>query len=111
MERLLTIIREFQTKFHTHVGGSVGLFLHGINLQRDLNKSDLDLTATKETLFVSDNLTESSMTEDFDFRFRYYDKSGYVKVDINIKPESKFSIINYNGFDYKVSLMEDIIYF
>jgi len=45
MQYKLEMLREFQAKYpDSHVGGSVGLYLHGINLQRDISRTDLDLT-------------------------------------------------------------------
>ena len=41
----LLALKEFQGKYPTsHVGGSIGLMLRGIDLKRDLLTSDLDIT-------------------------------------------------------------------
>jgi hypothetical protein len=45
MQYKLQILREFQTKYpDSHVGGSIGLYLHGIDLKRDISRTDLDIT-------------------------------------------------------------------
>lgn len=70
MKDKLEIIKMIQIRFpRTHVGGSIGLFLHGIDLKRDLSKSDIDLTSPEVLDFSNpiniEDLEESSNTEDF----------------------------------------------
>ena len=44
MQLKLDFLREFQSNYpKSHVGGSIGLMLHGVDLKRDLNLSDLDI--------------------------------------------------------------------
>jgi hypothetical protein len=116
MKERLLIIKQLQDKYPTsHLGGSIGLFLHGVDLQRDLSKSDIDMTVAQEIDFSQpiniENLEESSSPEDFDYQFRYYPNAGsvYVKIDINIRPEKKFVLIMHDGVEYRVSRIEDII--
>lgn len=116
MTERLKIIKQLQDKYPTsHVGGSIGLFLHGVDLQRDLSKSDIDMTVSEKIDFTQpidiENLEESSRPEDFDYQFRFYPNAGsvYVKIDINIRPSKKFVLIVFDGIEYRVSRIEDII--
>lgn len=116
MKDRLKIIREFQSRFpDSHVGGSIGLFLHGIDLKRSFDKSDVDMTVPEKIDFSQpidiENVEESSHPEDFDYQFRFYPDRGsrYIKIDINILPEKKYVILNHGGVDYRVSKIEDIL--
>lgn len=113
----LKVVKMFQDKYpNTHVGGSLGLFLHGIDLKRDLNKSDIDLTSADDIqlVFCLENITdlvESSRPGDFNFAFRFnHSQTVYTKIDVRITPEPSFEVINYDGIDYNVSKVRDIIF-
>lgn len=108
-------LREFQYKYPTsHVGGSIGLMIRGIDLKRDMTKSDLDITID-EYDFKADalpNLEERSDACDFDFSLKkcYADGQLYVKMDIRVTPEPSFDVIEFNGFNYNVSKLRDILF-
>ena len=109
----LKIIQDFQQKYPTaHVGGSIGLFLHGIDLKRHLSNSDIDITIDCLELSQIDKDYESrSDSNDFDFSVKkVHDTGHYTKIDIRVNPEPMFGVINYNGFDYKVSRLKDILF-
>src|SRR5882757_9910466 len=115
---LLETVRKIQTLFPTvHVGGSIGLYLHGLDLKRDLSKSDIDLTDKDQAaanLFVDSfkDTEESSNPEDFKYQFRYnYPGDRYIKIDISIFPEKEFDVIDKDGFLYRVSKKEDILFY
>lgn len=106
-------LREFQQRYPlSHVGGSVGLMLHGIDLQRDINKSDLDVTnpdPMPEQIW--DGYTESSEPSDFDHRIVLdAGKNLYVKMEIRISPEPSFETIEFKGDKYNVSLLKNILF-
>lgn len=116
VEDKLKIIRSFQQKFPgSHVGGSLGLMLQGVDLQRDLKKSDIDMTVQTELQSADvtglENTEESSHPEDFDYQFRHYPTGTgtYVKIDINIQPKRKYNTVVYKGESYRVSRIEDIL--
>lgn len=114
----LKLVRDFQQRFPgSHVGGSIGLFLHGIDLQRSLDKSDVDMTIQtpidpSQPLGI-ENTEESSHPEDFDYQFRHYPdgNSAYTKIDINVLPDKQSINIVYKADLYRVSLKEDILYY
>jgi hypothetical protein len=115
IENILKAVKVFQDKYpDAHVGGSIGLTLHGIDLKRDLSKSDIDITVYNKLPDIIDiaNVEISSNPEDFDYAFRYYPDSGsrYIKLDIRYCPEPSFEVIEYEGVKYNVSKKVDILY-
>lgn len=101
----LKILQQIQNKFPSaHVGGSIGLFLRGIDLGRDLSNSDLDLTIDKEPFFDIKK-TEKAESSDFDFSITFED----TKIDFKIS-DSSFDIILFENFSYNVSKLDDIIF-
>ncbi len=109
----LKILRELQARYPTaHVGGSVGLWLRGVNLKRYLGDSDLDITIDElpvAGLFVVAgyvNWDQSSNAGDFDFSF----KANNVKIDVRINPEPSFDVVEFEGEKYNVSRYQDIIF-
>lgn len=111
IQEKLETIKEFQDKYpNSHIGGSIGLLIRGIDLQRDLRKSDLDITVDTE-VEIGGDYTERSDHNDFDYAVQKDIGSGrYVKMDIRICPESQFEVINYEGVDYNVSKLKDILF-
>jgi hypothetical protein len=125
MNRLLKLkletLKEFQEKYPTsHVGGSIGLHLRGIDLKRDLNESDLDITID-DFVMENDNfvMENESINEyvlrsdgnDFDYAIKKNVGDGsYVKMDIRVCPEPTFDVIEYEGVSYNVSRYRDIIF-
>lgn len=112
--KVFKIFQDLNSK--AHLGGSVGLFLHGIDLKRDLTKSDLDITTNvkildNDIIFNKDIEPITSSPTDFDYVLRY-NFSGYVylKIEVRVSPEPSFTVINYKGVDYNVSLLKNIIF-
>ncbi len=110
----LEVVQQFQNKYpDSHIGGSIGLMLLGIDLQRDLSKSDLDITAPdfigeKE---IIDNYELRSDGNDFDYAIQKNIADGiYIKIDIRISPEPSFDVVNFNGTNYNVSKLKNILF-
>ena len=119
----LEYISEFQQKYpNSHVGGSIGLFLHKIDLKRDLEESDIDITTDR---FDKNNLsklhnvrkpssgsTDEKGKNDFDFAFTYYypDKKTSIKIDICVNPAPSFDVVEFGYHYYNVSKLEDILF-
>lgn len=112
MNRLIKLkletLKEFQEKHPTsHVGGSIGLFLRGINLKRDLSKSDLDITID-EYVFEIEKLKDCEKRSDanvFDYAIKKnVDNDWYIKMDIRVCPEPSFDVIDFEGISYNVSM-------
>ena len=106
----LEVLRNLQ-KDHVgiHVGGSVGLFLHGAHLSRWLDhsgSSDLDLVIPYYQHFnVDDNHSYKSSGNDFDITVII----GDVKCDICIDNKQPYKRIDFDGFTYNVSCIEHIL--
>lgn len=112
----LDIVKAFQEKYpHTQIGGSVGLFLHGIELNRFYNSciNDLDIITPYYTLFenINDKITINLLGEkeyksgcDFDECIAI----NGIKADVRIDNHQKYNIIEFEGFKYKVSALEAI---
>ncbi len=116
IEGKLKIVRGFQQKHPTsHLGGSLGLLLLGVDLGRDLYKSDIDITIDElnkedETDIVN-SFEQRSENTDFDLALKQEDIDGhYTKIDIRICPEPSFIVVEYQGFKYNVSKLRDILY-
>ena len=111
----INLVKEIQEKYPMfHVGGSVGLYLHGVRLSRwlDSNKSDIDLVAPYFILPEGEiDETEikyvdaKASANDFDETFLV----GGTKIDYRIDPKQRYEIIEYNGFKFKVSNLLTII--
>lgn len=110
----LETVKSIQQRYPTlHVGGSTALFLHGIKLKRlgHSKGSDIDMVCPYFILFESDEDHDveyngaRASANDFDETFIY----DGVKVDIRIDNKQRYEIINYKGFNYKVSLLETIM--
>ncbi len=112
----LDIVKEIQIKYPMlHVGGSVGLFLHGVRLKRWFNKhkSDIDMVSPYFIL-PEGEIDEEPITyldakasgNDFDETFMI---GNDIKVDYRIDNKQRYEIITFDGFDYKVSPLLTIL--
>jgi hypothetical protein len=112
MDLKLQVLQEFQKQYPTsHVGGSIGLMLRGIDLQRDLQKSDLDITIDEFEFVNESNMEHRSDANDFDFCLKRILEDGlYVKIDIRVTPEPSYDVIEFDGIKYNVSKYRHIIF-
>lgn len=110
----LELVRKIQTKYPlTHVGGSVGLFLHGIRLSRfgDYQKSDLDMITPYYVMMEApdgsemERISGKKSSNDFDDSWII----DGIKLDFRIDPYQRYEIVEYKGFKYKVSIFETIM--
>lgn len=107
IEKQLQIIYALQQKYSDlHVGGSIGLYLHGIELSRDISNSDIDLCKMIDNINKPEALVDEG-SPDFDYRFEY---EGF-KIELKIDKTQEFDIIIYNGLVYKVSKIDTITSF
>lgn len=104
----LKFLKEFQEEWpESHIGGSMGLYLHRIILPRLENKwnsCDLDIVLPKYK--GNEYINYESSSKDFDHYFR---KDG-IKIEIRISPEPQFVVLYYNKIQYNVSKLSDILY-
>jgi len=108
----LEFLRDFQQQHPTsHVGGSMGLFLRGIDLKRDLTYSDLDITIDEMNVEETLKYESRSNGNDFDFSLKHYlGDNYYLKFDVRINPEPSFEIVEFDGHMYNVSKLRDILF-
>ena len=116
-EKVLKTLIVFQAKYpQSHVGGSVGLALHGIDMKRPLNdKTDLDITNPTRIpeLLTEKNIQESSSPSDFDYSLIFHHDENnycYTKIEVRVSPEPSFEVIEYKGNFINVSKLEDILF-
>lgn len=102
----------FQERYpNSHVGGSIGLMIRGIDLQRQLFSSDLDITTDVFEIKDNDELEGRSDNNDFDYALKKPHSDGfYTKIDIRISTEPLFDIIEFDGNKYNVSKLRDILF-
>jgi len=114
MAKKLETLREFQAAYpKSHVGGSIGLMILGIDLKRELYWSDLDITVDEFTFNKDEfeDVSERSDANDFDYGLKKEFGNGfYQKLDIRIDPAQSFDVINFDGYDYNVSTLDTILY-
>ena len=113
IEYKLEAIRKFQSDYPTsHVGGSIGLMIRGVDLKRSLITSDLDITIDEYDHIIKDNGMEARSDNcDFDLGYRInHTDNYYTKIDIRITPEPSFDVIEFNGYNYNVSKLRDILF-
>jgi hypothetical protein len=110
LERKLRIIQSLQDKYpDLHVGGSIGLFLHGFDLKRDISDSDIDLAKSIDDINrVPDQVTDH-FSDGCDFTYRI-EKNG-INYEIKIAPEQEFEIKYYQGVAYRVTKLETILFY
>jgi hypothetical protein len=111
-------LKEFQTKYPmTFIGGSTALFLHGVNLKRwrNSNNSDWDVITPYFILFQSEangiHYTHAKKSgNDFDETFHVdLPKGEYVKMDVRIDPKTRYEIVEFDGFKFKVASLLTIV--
>lgn len=107
MEKALAVLRDLQHRFpEIQVGGSVGLWLHGIRLKRFGQKScDLDLTSPKE-IRISDKQHPCSF-DDFDYSFEVNGVTVDLSINEEIQPPVK---IELDGYVYNVTRLPYILH-
>jgi len=111
-------LKEFQTKYPmTFIGGSTALFLHGVSLKRwgSSNVSDWDVITPYFILFQSEangiHYTHAKKSgNDFDETF-FVDTpdGGFIKMDVRIDPKTRYEIIEFDGFKFKVAPLLTIV--
>ena len=106
MEKQLKIIQAIQKKYpDCHVGGSIGLFIHGIRLSRLSDKTDIDIIKFFDNIPEDKKEEAESAGTDFDYAFNM----NGIKIDIRIDPTQTYETKWFRGIQYRVSTLENII--
>lgn len=82
---------------NSHIGGSFGLFLHGLDLGRTIKDLDICLKSDPGTI-PNDKFNPGSFN-DFDYSIEW----NGIKIDVIIAPDQKWSFIEYGGYNYRVT--------
>lgn len=98
------------------LGGSSALYLLGFNIKRTNQVSDLDFCVPYfKRLDIKDFKIEDLVTEveqmddcknsgnDLDYTNAIVIDGDFILIDMKIDPKQKYFIVNYKGFDFKVS--------
>lgn len=110
IKKQLDIIYVLQCKYpDLHVGGSLGLLLHGIKLSRPISKGDIDLCKAVDNINRENEKIDNTGSFKCDFDYRFEHKG--ISIDLRIDKEQKYDEIFYQGRAYKVSKVKSIIEF
>jgi hypothetical protein len=128
LDKRLRIYKKIQSmRPGCHIGGSIGLFLHGIDLGRNFADSDLDVcvsspsnrrieltgSPTEEILGIEEStLSSSSDMDETSFNSDLLDDSGTpikIKIEYKLDPTQPYTLIEYKGNSYRVTKPEVII--
>lgn len=118
----LELVRKIQERFpNTIIGGSISIFLHGVDLQRDFVDLDIiskDLSIEEFKQVIEDEFLSTGEKKlfngscDFDecLMTRTVDERGYpIKFDIKQVEALEFETIVRDGYRYKVAPMSVIM--
>jgi hypothetical protein len=114
LDKKLEFIRSLQEKYPTsHIGGSIGLLMHGYNLRDDYTHSDIDMTVDSGSKALEDAQKDSeelmSDVSEFDYRIATSRSGVSMKVDVKVDPTQKYNRIIFEGHQYNVTNLETII--
>jgi hypothetical protein len=113
-----------QTYPNLIIGGSIGLFLQGIVLERDVTDLDIilpywDNIFNSEFLQIIDKSETNTLNvdtgthimsgADFDEQGTVLYNNLWIKYDLCVSPKTKFKVVTYNGFKYKVADWKDTL--
>lgn len=116
----LELVADIQKQYPMfHVGGSVGLFLHGVRLKRWLKSSSSDLDFVSPYFVLPEKKFKASDGEELEVEHRDAKASGNdfdetffigsTKIDYKIDPKQRYELIEYKGVTYKVSNLMTIL--
>ncbi len=106
----IDIVKKLQDKYNIIIGGSVSLYLYGLEIDRKEGKIDFDIIMPyyqKMEEFEDLEIEEfdgKSSGNDFSSTFGISEKgtNRFIKADIRIKPDQKYDVVEYKGNKYKV---------
>ena len=103
-----------------HIGGSIGLFLQGIDLGRDFIESDIDICSFKpngkefkdiQKRYSEIGLASATDIDEISYRSEISEEGVTKKIKIEYKYDrtQDFNLIKYKGVTYKVTKPEIIL--
>lgn len=127
LQRRLTLIRKIQKEIpSSHVGGSIGLFLHGIDLGRNFIDSDLDLALShptcnflsienvksdKERFYQKDKTKSCIEIDEIDYFADVNELNNQceIKVEFKYDKTQTYKTIEFEGHSYRVTSKKTIL--
>ena len=101
-----------------HIGGSIGLFLHGIDLGRTFIDSDIDICSFKPhgKKLVDSRYSETDLASSTDMDEVCYESNveengveKKIKIEYKYDKTQDFKLVEYKGVTYNVTLPEIIL--
>ena len=101
-----------------HIGGSIGLFLHGIDLGRTFIDSDVDICSFKPhgKKLVDSRYSETDLASSTDMDEVCYESNveengveKKIKIEYKYDKTQDFKLVEYKGVTYRVTLPEIIL--
>ena len=103
-----------------HIGGSIGLFLHGIDLGRTFVDSDIDICSFKpngkefkdlQKRYSETGLASSTDVDEVTYRSEIEENGVEKKIKIEYKYDKtqNFKVVEYKGVTYRVTLPQMIL--
>jgi len=103
-----------------HIGGSIGLFLHGIDLGRTFIDSDIDICSFKpngkefkdlQKRYSETGLASSTDMDEVTYRSEIEENGVEKKIKIEYKYDrtQNFKVVEYKGVTYRVTLPQMIL--
>ena len=103
-----------------HIGGSIGLFLHGIDLGRTFVDSDIDIFSFKpngkefkdlQKKYSETGLASSTDMDEVTYRSEIEENGVEKRIKIEYKYDrtQNFKVVEYKGVTYRVTLPEIIL--
>ena len=103
-----------------HIGGSIGLFLHGIDLGRTFVDSDIDICSFKpngkefkdlQKKYSETGLASSTDMDEVTYRSEIEENGVEKRIKIEYKYDKtqNFKVVEYKGVTYKVTLPQMIL--
>lgn len=115
IRKKLQIIKKIQNLCeHSHVGGSLGLYIQGKDVLRNLDNSDIDIILhDSSSLEYFKNNKKSKKTNVYSkgFVLSVILNTSKQKVEFCVNPNMSYDTIEFEGSVYRVSKVEDILKF
>ena len=119
LDRRLEIYKSIESAHPgCHIGGSIGLFLHGIDLGRTFIDSDIDICSFKPhgKRLVDSRYSETDLASSTDMDEVCYnseiEENGLekkIKIEYKYDTTQDFKLVEYKGVTYNVTLPEIIL--
>lgn len=99
----IEIVKDIQEKYpESCVGGSVGLFLHQMNILIPTPPlGDIDIISKTEIRLDNSEIDSKNKSSDFNYSM-FLNNNLSVKIDVKIQEGLEYDIITFNNFDFKV---------